>query len=93
MDENKAELGQHVPQLLELLRNRSTVAEFKAHALKTLFNLVTVPALRDQMVKEGGVRLMVRSLESVHASVQPEAASLMLQMGARVTGAPMVVRL
>ncbi len=82
MDENKAELGQHLSLLLDLLRTRNTVAEFKAHALKTLVNLISVTALRDQMVKEGGVSLMVRALESVHASVQPEAGSLLYQMGA-----------
>ncbi len=54
------------------------ISPLKAHALKTLVNLVTVPALRAAMLEQGLVRLTVRALETVHAAAQPEASALLL---------------
>ena len=57
-----------------------TLCGGQAHALKTLVNLVTVPALRAAMLEQGLVRLTVRALETVHPAAQPEAAALLLAL-------------
>lgn len=73
--ENKAIIGQHLRQLVDLLRDEATALELKAHALKTLVNLVSEPALRDAMIEQGAAKILIRALGVVHASVQPEAAT------------------
>lgn len=78
IDQNKAAVGAHLPMLVELLRG--DVAEYKAHALKTLVNLVTVPAIRTALIGMDGVRLLVRALSAVHASVQPDASAVLLNL-------------
>lgn len=76
VDDNKAAVGAHVPLLIELLRGE--VAEYKAHALKTLVNLVSYGPARARMLELDVVRLLLRALGTVHSSVQPEASALLL---------------
>jgi hypothetical protein len=75
VDENKIAVGAHLPLLIELLKG--DVAEYKAHALKTLVNLVTSAPVRAKMLEQEIVRLLLRALVVVHSSVQPEASTLL----------------